>query len=100
MWHAFVGACIVLTALGIGVVGYRVTEGLSWIDSLLNASMILGGMGEIAPLNTAAGKLFASVYSLFAGLVFLVTVGFLMAPLAHRVLHRLHLEEDTKGPLG
>jgi len=100
MWHLLVGACIVLAALGIGVVGYRVTERLSWIDSLLNASMILGGMGEIAPLNTDAGKLFASIYSLFAGMVFLVTVGFLMAPAVHRLLHKLHLEEETKGPTG
>jgi hypothetical protein len=95
MWHALVGACVVLASLGIGVVGYHVTEKLSWLDSLLNASMILGGMGQVAPLNTDAGKLFASFYSLFAGMIFLVTAGFLIAPLAHRLLHMLHLEEET-----
>jgi len=74
------------------VLGYHLTERLSWVDSILNASMILGGMGPVNTMDTVAGKLFASAYALFSGVAFLVTVGILVAPLAHRLLHRLHLD--------
>jgi len=90
--HGLVAVSLILISLGIGVVGYHVTEGLSWLDALLNASMILGGMGPVNVLQTVAGKLFASAYSLFAGMAFLVTAGILVAPVAHRLLHRLHLD--------
>jgi hypothetical protein len=83
---------IILVSLGIGIVGYHYLEGQSWIDSLLNASMILGGMGPVNPLQTNAGKLFASFYALFSGMVFLVAVGVLIAPIFHRFLHHFHLE--------
>jgi hypothetical protein len=76
----------------IGIIGYHALEGLSWIDSILNAAMILGGMGPVNPLRTDAGKLFASFYALFSGIVFLVSVAVLMAPLLHRMLHQLHVE--------
>ncbi len=91
-------ASVILVSLGIGIVGYHYTEGLSWLDSLLNASMILGGMGPVAPLQTTAGKLFASFYALFSGMIFLVAVGLLIAPMFHRFLHHFHLEidEDNK----
>ncbi len=75
----------------IGILGYRVLEGMSWIDAILNAAMILGGMGPVDPLRTDAGKLFASFYALFAGILFLVSVGLLIAPLFHRLLHQFHL---------
>ncbi len=87
-----ISIAIILVSLAIGIVGYHVTEGLSWIDSLLNASMILGGMGPVDPVRTVAGKLFASFYALFSGMVFLVAVGVLIAPAFHRFLHRFHLE--------
>jgi hypothetical protein len=83
---------ILLFSLGLGVLGYHFFEGLSWLDSLLNASMLLGGMGPLAPLTTTAGKWFASFYALFAGMVFLVAVGVMIAPVFHRVLHHFHLE--------
>lgn len=83
---------LIFAALGIGVLGYHETEGLSWIDALLNASMILGGMGEINELHTSAGKLFASFYALFSGLVFLFAVGVLLAPIVHRFFHYFHME--------
>jgi hypothetical protein len=83
---------IILASLAIGILGYHYYEGLSWIDSLLNASMILGGMGPVAPIKTTAGKLFASFYALFSGMVFLVAVGVLIAPIFHRFLHHFHLE--------
>jgi len=87
-------AGIILTSLGIGILGYHYLEGLSGIDALLNASMILGGMGPVAPLETNAGKLFASFYALFSGMVFLVAVGVLIAPVFHRFLHHFHVEMD------
>ena len=91
--HGLIGAVVIAFSLAIGIVGYRLSAGFSWIDSLLNASMILGGMGPVNPLTTAAAKLFASFYALFAGIAFLATVGILVAPVAHRLLHRLHMEK-------
>jgi hypothetical protein len=85
---------IVCGSLAIGVIGYRLLEGFSWIDSLLNASMLLGGMGPVNQLHTRAGKVFASLYALYSGIVFLVTTGFVIAPLLHRFLHHFHLEND------
>jgi hypothetical protein len=91
--HGLVAGVVVACSLAVGVLGYRLFEGFSWLDSLLNASMILGGMGPVNPLATATGKLFASFYALFAGIAFLATVGILVAPFAHRLLHRLHMEK-------
>ena len=91
-WHVLVGLLVIFASLSIGVAGYHFTEGLPWLDSLLNASMILGGMGPVNELHTNGGKLFASFYSLFSGIVFLATAAILIAPVAHRFLHRLHLE--------
>jgi hypothetical protein len=93
--HVLVGLLVIFASLSIGVAGYHFTEGFPWLDSLLNASMILGGMGPVNELHTNGGKLFASFYSLFSGIVFLASAAILIAPVAHRFLHRLHLE--TKG---
>jgi hypothetical protein len=83
-------------SLVLGIIGYHFTEKLSWLDSLLNAAMILGGMGPVNALRTEAGKLFASFYALYSGIIFLVSVGVILAPLYHRFLHRFHLEiEDA-----
>jgi hypothetical protein len=78
------------SALGIGVWGYHHFEGLPWIDALLEASMILGGMGPIRPPTTNPAKLFASFYALFSGVVFLTSASVLIAPVLHRMLHWLH----------
>jgi len=95
--HVGVALAIVAGSLGIGVAGYHYLDHLPWIDSLLNASMILGGMGPVDPIRSQAGKLFASFYALFSGVVFLVVVGIMIAPVGHRLLHRLHLEEAGRG---
>ena len=79
-------------SLALGVLGYHALEDLPWIDALLNASMLMGGMGPVDALHTSAGKLFASAYALYCGLVLLVAVGILLAPAVHRMLHRFHLE--------
>ena len=84
---------ILLVSLAIGMAGYHFLEGLSWLDSLLNASMILGGMGPVNVLQTAAGKIFASIYALYSGVILLASVGVLAAPIFHRFMHRFHLEE-------
>jgi hypothetical protein len=85
-------------ALGAGVIGYHLLAGFGWVDSLLNASMILGGMGPVDPLSTSAAKVFASLYALFSGLVFIGILGLLLAPFIHRVMHKLHMdyEDDSK----
>ena len=85
-------AGMIATSLGIGVIGYHLTEGLSWIDAVLNASMILTGMGPVDPMKTAGGKVFASIYALFSGVVFLSATALLFAPAFHRFIHRFHLD--------
>ncbi len=89
---------LIFISLFIGVLGYHLFEGLSWLDSLLNASMILGGMGPVNPVLSDAGKLFASFYALFSGMVLLVAMGVIIAPIFHRFLHKFHLdiEEEEK----
>jgi hypothetical protein len=92
--HAGITLLLIAASWLIGILGYRLFEGLSWIDAALNAAMILGGMGPVNTLHTDAGKLFASFYALFSGIVFLVSVGVLLAPLLHRMLHHFHLETE------
>jgi hypothetical protein len=88
--HGGVSALIILLSLGIGTFGYRESAGLPWVDSILNASMILTGMGPVNTLTTDAAKLFASFYALYSGIVFLAATGVFFAPFLHRVLHRMH----------
>jgi hypothetical protein len=84
---------LVMLALGIGVAGYHWIAGLAWVDALLNAAMILGGMGPVDQLTTTGGKLFATGYALFSGLLFIILMGITLAPLLHRMLHKFHLNE-------
>jgi len=88
------GLVIVGISLGIGVWGYMRFEQMSWLDALLNAAMLLGGMGPVDKPVTEGGKLFASLYALFAGIIFLVAIGVILAPILHRLLHRFHLDDD------
>ena len=84
--------CVSAVALFIGVAGYHWLGQLDWVDSLLEASMILGGMGPVNPIKTTAAKLFASGYALFSGLVFIGIVGIVLTPVAHRILHKFHVD--------
>ena len=95
--HAAIALAIVVGSLALGILGYHFLEGLGWLDSLVNAAMLLGGMGPVNELHTAAGKLFASFYALYSGIVFLVVAGVLFAPIFHRFLHHFHLEFDSDG---
>ena len=101
--HVFVkrlAACAALAlgimafSLGIGTVGYHHLAGLTWVDAIYNASMILGGMGPVAELHSDGAKLFASAYALYSGLVLIATIGLALSPLIHRFLHRFHLDEE------
>lgn len=83
-------------SLGIGIIGYHFLNHLTWLDSLVNASMILTGMGPVDPLINDGAKWFASIYSIFSGVVFLSTVAVFLAPIAHRFLHKFHLDADQK----
>lgn len=84
-------------ALLIGVMGYHQIAGMSWVDSILNASMILGGMGPMGELTSDAAKLFASAYALFSGLVFISVMGIVLAPAAHRALHLFHVDDGDEN---
>ena len=88
---------IVLVSLLLGVIGYRTLEGMSWVDAIVNAAMILGGMGPVNEFHSDAGKLFAAAYALYSGIVFLIAVGIFVAPVVHRVYHRFHLEAGDDG---
>lgn len=88
---------VIVASLFIGMLGYRFTEHMGWLEAFLNASMILGGMGPVDTLHTGAGKLFAGLYALYSGLVLVGTAGLLLAPFMHRLLHRFHLEGRREG---
>lgn len=92
--NGLIALLLLAFSLLAGMVGYHFLEGFSWIDSLLNASMILGGMGPVNPLHTTGGKLFASFYALYSGVILLASVGILAAPIVHRFMHRFHLAEE------
>ncbi len=95
-----IGLGLLAAALFAGMLGYHVTEKMSWLDAFANAAMILSGMGPLAPIQTAAGKLFAGCYALFSGLAFITIVGVVLGPFLHRIFHRFLLpdgEEDKNG---
>lgn len=94
--HSGVAALLLALSLGIGMVGYRHFEGFTWIDAFVNSAMLLGGMGPVNAPQSAAGKLFAGLYALYAGLVFLIAVGLVFTPIVHRLMHKFHLDEDRK----
>jgi hypothetical protein len=98
-WSVTTTMGIVAFSLFMGSAGYHYLGDLPWIDALLNASMILAGMGPVDPIHSSAAKLFASFYALYSGIAFLTMVAILMAPLLHRFLHKFHLEvsEEERG---
>ena len=95
--HGAVVLALIAGSLLIGMAGYAGFERLSWLDAFLNSAMLLGGMGPVDAPKSDAGKLFAGCYALYAGLVFLVSIGVAMTPVLHRLLHRFHLERTTKA---
>ena len=99
--HTGMSLMLVGGTLWLGMAGYHWLEGLGWLDAYLNAAMILGGMGPVAELHTSWGKAFAGAYALFSGVIFLAIMGLIIAPVAHRAMHRFHLaEEDARQAPG
>ena len=91
--HMGIALAVLAGSLALGMAGYMHFEHLDWIDAFLDAAMLLGGMGPVHDFETSAGKLFAGLFALYAGLVFILVAGLVLAPTLHRVLHRLHLDE-------
>lgn len=92
--HASLAIILLVASLGIGMVGYSVFESLSWLDGFLNSAMLLGGMGPVNLPITSGGKLFAGIYALYAGLVFIVTAALVFTPVVHRILHKFHWDKE------
>ena len=90
--HSAAAMGLVLVSLLIGMAGYVRLEHLTWLDAFLNAAMLLGGMGPVDAPHTSGGKLFAGTFALYAGLLFLVVAGLVLAPLVHRILHKFHFQ--------
>jgi hypothetical protein len=93
--HAGIALGLLALSLGAGMLGYAHFERLPWLDAFLNAAMLLGGMGPVDAPLTPGGKLFAGLYALYAGLVFIVTATLISAPVVHRILHKFHW--DTRS---
>jgi hypothetical protein len=90
--NLLIATVILSICLLIGILGYHYVAHIEWIDAIHNASMILSGMGPVVEIKNTAGKLFSSAYALFSGVAFITNIGLLLAPVAHRLLHSLHVE--------
>jgi hypothetical protein len=97
VWAIGLWAALTLGGLLIGMAGYAWTEGMGPADAFVNAAMILSGMGPVAELHTTAGKVFAGFYAILSGLIIVIGAGFVLAPIAHRVLHRFHVESGRES---
>ena len=84
---------LILAGLLVGIIGYHFIAGFNFVDSLLEASMILGGMGPVRELPNDTAKVFASIYALFSGVIFIALMGIILSPIAHRVMHKFHIDE-------
>ncbi len=93
--HLALAVALLALSLAIGMAGYVALEKLSWMDAFLNSAMLLGGMGPVDPPHTSGGKLFAGLYALYAGLVFIATAALLFTPILHRLMHHFHWSEKV-----
>lgn len=91
--HILLALFLIVLSLCMGMLGYRFLLNLSWIDAFLNASMILSGMGQISPIETTAGKLFAGFYAIYSGLLFIALIGIIASPIFHHFFHIFHFKE-------
>ncbi len=90
--YALLASGFIVVSLVIGMIGYHQFEGMRWIDAFVNAAMLMGGMGPVSELHTDASKLFAGFYALYCGLIVIIAIGIVAAPLLHRILHHFHLQ--------
>jgi hypothetical protein len=93
--HIAGAVALVIGSLLVGVGGYVYFENHGWHDAFLNATMMLGGMGPLAPPLTNGGKIFIGMYALYVGLVFIAAITMVLAPVAHRLLHKFHWDADV-----
>jgi hypothetical protein len=91
--HLGLATAFVVFSLILGMIGYASLAHMRWVDAFLNTAMLLGGMGPVGDLPNDASKIFAGIYALYAGLVFIASAGLILLPVAHRLLHRLHLDK-------
>jgi predicted Kef-type K+ transport protein len=91
--HVLFALALIAIAVGVGTIGYHLLDDLGWLDAFLNASMILSGMGPVDRMESSGAKLFAALYALFSGLVFIGIAGLVLAPWLHRLFHLIHLED-------
>jgi len=94
--HFAFATLLLVLSLWLGMAGYEHYEQLAWRDAFLNAAMLLGGMGPVNNPVTPAGKLFAGCYALYAGLMFVISAGIILAPVVHRMLHLFHCDERDR----
>ena len=92
--HFGIVVALIVVSLAMGMAGYRAFAKMTWVDAFLNSCMLLGGMGPVGDLPNTSSKIFAGLYALYAGLIFIVSVGFLMAPVVHRIFHQLHADDQ------
>jgi hypothetical protein len=97
MQHLGVAILFTTISLGVGIIGFRLFEGYAWLDCILNAAMLLGGMGQISPILTTGGKLFAAAYAIYSGLWVIACTGLILAPVIHRVLHHFHADATNRA---
>ena len=92
--HVMIASGLVAVSLALGTLGYHELGRQAWMDAFLNSAMLLGGMGQVADIQANSAKLFAALFALYAGLVLIAVTTLIMAPVLHRVLHSVHLEDD------
>ena len=93
-FNVLLAAALLGLSLAIGMFGYHWLAPMGWVDAFMNASMLLGGMGPVDPLDNDPAKLFAGAYALYCGVVFIATAGLVLAPVGTHILHRFHLDKD------
>lgn len=91
--HLAAAGAIIAFSLGLGILGYKFIARLTWIDALLNAAMILAGEGPVHNMTTPIEKVFASAYALYSGVIFVASIGIVLTPIAHRIIHRIQIDE-------
>jgi hypothetical protein len=91
--NVFYVLLFIIAIWSIGILGYHFIANIPWIDALHNAAMILSGMGPVVVIENTAGKIFSSLFAIFSGIAFVTSVGFILAPMVHRLFHSLNIEE-------
>ena len=94
VYSMLVAIGIIGVSLVAGMLGYHALENLGWLDAFVNAAMLLSGMGPLAAPQTSAGKVFAGLYAIYSGFVVIAVAGIMLAPVAHRILHKFHIESE------